>query len=53
MKKFLFIFIILLSETLFAKGNGYDVVGIGYYDIKFDGSDTQGAADFRYEKRLY
>ena len=50
MKKILFIFLVLFSQQVVSEG--YDVFGIGYYDIKFDGSDTQGAADFRYEKRL-
>ena len=44
------IFIILLSSNVFSKG--IDVFGIGIYDIKFDGSDTNQALDFRYERRF-
>jgi len=31
---------------------GYDVFGLGIYDVKFDGSNTQSATDFRYERRF-
>ena len=31
---------------------GYDVFGIGLYDVKFDGSETNQASDFRYERRF-
>ena len=44
------IFVFFYSPFLLAKG--YDVFGIGIYDIKFDGSDTNSAADFRYERRF-
>ena len=50
MKKILIIFIILFSKTVFAEG--YDVFGLGIYDIKFDGTDTQEALDYRYERRF-
>ena len=43
----LFLFI---TNPIFAKG--YDVFGIGLYDIKFDGSSSNEAADFRYERRF-
>ena len=33
-------------------GKGYDVVGIGIYDIKFDGSATNTATDFRFEPKI-
>ena len=39
----------LFSNTLFAKGT--NVFGLGIYDIKFDGSEKNKAADFRYEYR--
>ena len=45
----LLIFILFVSNPVFAKG--YDVFGIGLYDIKFDGSSTNQSTDFRYERR--
>ena len=50
MLRILFFLIIFLSTNVFAKG--YDVFAIGYYDIKFDGSQTNEAVDFRYERRF-
>jgi|TARA_B110000438_G_scaffold286533_1_gene317856 hypothetical protein len=52
MSKFFFyvLFIILFSKFTYA--TGYDVFGVGYYDIKFDGSQTNSAADLRYERRF-
>ena len=51
MKKFLFIFIFIFFNTpVFA--NGYDVFGIGFYDVKFNGSSSNQATDFRYERRF-
>ena len=51
MKKFVFLIIcIFFSNSLFAKG--YDVFGIGFYDVKFDGSSSNQATDFRYERRF-
>ena len=44
------ILVSLFSPSLFA--TGYDVFGIGFYDVKFDGSDTNKATDFRYERRF-
>ena len=49
MKKFLFIFI-FFNTPVFA--DGYDVFGIGFYDVKFDGSSSNQATDFRYERRF-
>jgi len=46
--KYLLLFFIL-SNPILAKG--YDVFGLGYYDIKFDGSASNEAIDFRYERR--
>ena len=31
---------------------GYDVLGIGMYDVKFDGSSSNHALDIRYERRF-
>ena len=44
------IVLFFISNPIFARG--YDVFGIGYYDIKFDGSSTNEAIDFRYERRF-
>ena len=46
---FLLVLIIVSSNTAFAKGT--NVFGLGIYDIKFDGSEKNQAADFRYEYR--
>ena len=46
---FLTITFILFSNTALTKGT--NVFGIGIYDIKFDGSEKNQAADFRYEYR--
>ena len=40
----------MLSMPL--QATGYDVFGIGIYDVKFDGSQTDLAVDFRYERRF-
>ncbi len=44
------ILLILISKPIFAEG--YDVFGIGYFDVKFDGSASNEAIDFRYERRF-
>jgi hypothetical protein len=49
-KIFIILSFLLFSPPLFAIG--YDVFGVGIYDVKFDGSDTNTAADFRYERRF-
>ena len=46
---FFFILLIFLSKN--SLSNGTNVFGLGIYDIKFDGSDTNQAIDFRYEYR--
>ena len=38
-----------MCNSVFAAG--YDVYGIGLYDVKFDGSEKNQATDFRYEFR--
>ena len=52
MLKKIFIIIICfnVSFPLFAKG--YDVFSLGMFNIKFDGSETDTATDFRYERRF-
>ena len=51
MFKILIIFLIILkSSVVFSQG--YDVFGIGIYDVKFDGSSSNYATDIRYERRF-
>ena len=51
MFRFLIIFICLVKAyPLYAQG--YDVFGFGLYDVKLDGSSSQDALDFRYERRF-
>ena len=49
-KVLIFVFVILQTSPCFAQG--YDVFGIGIYDVKFDGSSSNNATDFRYERRF-
>ena len=47
--------LIILTLFIFPKilyAGGYDIFGIGLYDIKFDGSQTNEAIDLRYERRF-
>ena len=44
-----FIFLIICTPAI---SKGYDVFSIGLFDIKFDGSKTNQATDFRYERRF-
>ena len=46
----IFLFIILKAPQVFSQG--YDVYGIGIYDVKFDGSSSNHATDLRYERRF-
>ena len=51
MIRIIFIILCLLKcQNTFAEG--YDVFGIGIYDIKFDGSSSNHATDLRYERRF-
>ncbi len=50
MKKLVSIIIIFFSTHVIAEG--YDVFGIGVYDVKFDESKTNEAVDFRFERRF-
>ena len=47
---FVFIFVMLNSFSLNAQG--YDVFGFGIYDVKFDGTSSNYATDFRFERRF-
>ena len=50
MKKFIFLTFIFFAKIVVAEG--YDVFGIGVYDVKFDGTQTNESIDFRYERRF-
>tara|TARA_Y100001970_G_scaffold293700_1_gene442470 strand:+ start:4129 stop:4629 length:501 start_codon:yes stop_codon:yes gene_type:complete len=39
-------------KTVPVMSDGYDVYGIGIYDVKFDGSSSDYATDIRYERRF-
>ena len=45
-----FLCLFFISSNLLA--TGYDVYGLGIYDVKFDGGVTQQAIDLRYERRF-
>ena len=51
MLRALIFFTIILKATL-VSSQGYDVYGIGIYDVKFDGSSSNIATDLRYERRF-
>ncbi|MBD1147401.1 acyloxyacyl hydrolase [Pelagibacterales bacterium SAG-MED31] len=42
--------ILLKSPLIFAQG--YDVFGVGIYDVKFDGTSSNYATDIRFERRF-
>tara|TARA_B100001250_G_scaffold314232_1_gene276416 strand:+ start:70 stop:603 length:534 start_codon:yes stop_codon:yes gene_type:complete len=44
------LFIFFKTSTLLAQG--YDVFGLGIYDVKFDSSSSNYATDIRYERRF-
>ena len=46
------VFSFIILKTTFGFSQGYDVFGIGIYDVKFDGSYSNNATDFRYERRF-
>ena len=46
------IFFFIILKTTLASSQGYDVFGIGIYDVKFDGSSSKNATDIRYERRF-
>ena len=50
MKSLIFLLFVLICFPVVSKG--YDVFGLGYYDVKFDGSNNNAALDFRYERRF-
>ncbi len=52
MIRLIVIFIILFFKTSFVNAQGYDVIGVGLYDVKFDGSSSNYATDIRFERRF-
>ena len=46
------IFLIIILKSSLGFSQGYDVFGIGIYDIKFDGSSSNNSTDIRYERRF-
>ena len=52
MFRYLSIIFLVLFKSSFLLAQGYDVFGIGIYDIKFDGSSSNYATDIRFERRF-
>jgi len=52
MIKFFVYALFVISFSKIAYATGYDIFGVGYYDIKFDGGQTNSATDLRYERRF-
>ena len=50
MKALIFFLSVLICTPAVSKG--YDVFGLGLFDVKFDGSKTNKATDYRYERRF-
>ncbi len=51
MFRYLFVLVVIFkSSILYAQG--YDVFGVGIYDVKFDGSSSNYATDIRFERRF-
>ena len=48
--KILILFVLFKTSICFSQG--YDVFGVGIYDVKFDGSSSNYATDLRYERRF-
>ena len=48
--KILILFVLFKTSICFSQG--YDVLGVGIYDVKFDGSSSNYATDLRYERRF-
>ena len=47
-----FIFCFILFKTSYGFSQGYEVFGLGIYDVKFDGSSSNYSTDIRYERRF-
>ena len=48
---FLLLLLFFLKSSILS-AQGYDVFGIGIYDVKFDGSSSNYATDIRFERRF-
>ena len=46
------IFLLIILKASLSFSQGYDVYGVGFYDVKFDGSHSNNATDIRYERRF-
>ena len=46
------IFFLIILKSSAGLTQGYDVYGVGIYDVKFDGSSSNYATDIRYERRF-
>ncbi len=46
------VFILFALSSFSINAQGYDVFGIGIYDVKFDGSSSNYATDLRFERRF-
>ena len=47
-----FIILLFFFKSSILSAQGYDVFGIGIYDVKFDGSSSNYATDIRFERRF-
>ena len=47
-----FIIFLIFFKSSFVSAQGYDVFGIGIYDVKFDGSSSNYATDIKFERRF-
>ena len=52
MFRYLLIALVVFFNSSFLSAQGYDVFGIGIYDVKFDGSSSNYATDIRFERRF-
>ena len=52
MFRYLFLALVFFFKSSLLFAQGYDVFGIGIYDIKFDGSSSNYATDIRFERRF-
>tara|TARA_B100000676_G_C17649143_1_gene615633 strand:+ start:82 stop:612 length:531 start_codon:yes stop_codon:yes gene_type:complete len=50
--KYLATLLLIIAFSKNAISNDLNVFGLGIYDVKFDGSDTNQTTDIRYEKRF-
>jgi lipid A 3-O-deacylase len=50
--RYLLIISLFFFKSSFLSAQGYDVFGIGIYDVKFDGSSSNYATDIRFERRF-